>query len=78
MRVNWQVTRENPSGSINGTNAVFGLANTPITDTECVYLNGILQEPGSGNDYTISGSTITFADAPVVGDRIRVNYTIWD
>lgn len=78
MRVNWQVTREVPSGNVDGSNAVYTLANTPITGSECVFLNGLLQEPGSGNDYTISGGTITFADAPVVGDRVRVNYTIWD
>lgn len=78
MRVNWQVTREEPSGSVNGTNTVYNLSNIPINGSECVYLNGLLQEPGLGNDYTISGGTITFADAPVAGDRIRVNYTIWD
>lgn len=68
------VIRETPSGSINGTNTVFTLANTPIASTECVYLNGMLQEPGAGNDYTISSGTITYLSAPVSGDKLRVNY----
>jgi len=68
------VTRETPTGSVNGTNTSFSLANTPVVGSEEVYLNGILQEPGAGNDYTISGSTITYLTAPVTGDKVRVNY----
>lgn len=68
------VTRETPSGSVNGSNTAFTLANTPTAGTEEVFLNGILQEPGAGNDYTISGATITYLTAPVSGDKIRVNY----
>lgn len=68
------ITRETPSGSVNGSNTSFGLANTPIAGTEHVYLNGLLQEPGAGNDYTISGATITYLTAPVSGDKIRVSY----
>lgn len=68
------VTRETPSGTPNGSTTSFGLANTPIAGTECVFLNGVLQEPGAGNDYTISGATITYLTAPLSNDRIRVNY----
>lgn len=68
------VVRESPTGSVNGSNTTFSLAYTPVSGAESVFLNGILQEPGSGNDYTISTDTITFADAPVSGDRIRVSY----
>lgn len=67
------VTRETPTGAVNGSNTTFTLANTPVANTECVYLNGLLQEPG-GNDYTISGATITMVTAPSTGDRLRVNY----
>ena len=31
-------------------------------------------ESGSGNDYTISAATITFAVAPLSGDKVRVTY----
>jgi Avian adenovirus fibre, N-terminal len=68
------VTRETPTGTINGVNATFTLANTPIAGTEEVYLNGILQEPGAGNDYTIATSTITMLSVPLTGDRLRVTY----
>lgn len=68
------VTRETPTGAVNGTNASFVLANTPVSGSESVFLNGILQEPGVGNDYTISGGTITYLAAPVTGDKIRVSY----
>jgi hypothetical protein len=72
------VKRETPSGTINGSNTDFTLANTPIAGTEEVFLNGVLQDAGSGNDYQISGAVISFATAPLAGstpDKIRVNYT---
>lgn len=68
------VTRETPTGAANGTNTSFVLANTPVVGSESVFLNGILQEPGSGNDYTISVATITYLTAPVTGDKVRVSY----
>lgn len=68
------VTREVPSGTINGSTTVFTLANTPISGTEEVFLNGILQNLGVSNDYTISGGTITFNTAPLTGDILLVNY----
>jgi len=68
------VTRETPAGTQDGVNTDFTLANTPLTGTEEVYLNGQLLDSGAGNDYTISGDTITFANAPVAQDKIRVTY----
>ena len=70
------VTRETPSGTVDGSNTDFTLANTPISGKEQVYLNGLLQDVGSGNDYTISGDVITFETAPVSGDKVRVTYLI--
>lgn len=68
------VTRETPSGSINGSNTTFTLANTPTVGTEQVDLNGLQQDQGAGNDYTISGATITALTAPLTGEKIRVTY----
>lgn len=68
------VCRETPSGLKNGSNVNYTLANTPVSGTEMVYLNGILQELGSGNDYTISGNTITMAVAPLSTDKLLVTY----
>lgn len=68
------VDKETPSGSINGSNVTFTLANTPVSGSEHIYLNGILQAVGSGNDYTISGAVITMLTAPLSGERILVSY----
>ena len=70
------VNRETPTGTINGSNATFTLASTPKSGTEMVFLNGVLQDAGAGNDYTISAATITMLAAPATGDKIRVSYFI--
>ena len=72
-RVSNYLNRESPSGAVNGTNTTFNLNYTPQEGTESVFLNGILQEP-DGNDYSLANGTITFVEAPVSGDRIRVTY----
>ena len=74
VRATNYVVREIPSGAVNGTNTAFTLASAPVAGSEQVFLNGILQDPGSGNDYTISAATITMLSAPAVGDKIRVTY----
>ncbi len=65
---------ETPSGTINGSNADFTIANTPTSGTVRVYLNGLRVLAGSGDGYTISGTTITMTTAPVSGDTLRVDY----
>ena len=67
------VTGEAPSGSINGTNPAFTLANTPQVEP-AVYLNGQCKLFGTGNDNTRSGATLTFLSAPLAGDQIMVDY----
>jgi len=68
------VINETPSGTLDGNNTSFSLAYTPQSDTEQVFLNGLLQEPGVGNDYTISGSAITFIIAPETNDILLASY----
>lgn len=69
------VDRETPAGLVDGVNATYTLAGTPIVGSEHVYHNGLLMEPGTGNDYTISGATITWqTPVPLTGDKIRVSY----
>lgn len=70
-----RVTREIPSGTLNSTNMLFRIAFPPVTGSEEVFLNGLLQDVGSTNDYTISVTNITFTTPPILGDKIRVNYT---
>jgi hypothetical protein len=69
-----RVTRETPTGTINSSNTNFTLANIPVAGTEEIFRNGVLQDEGAGNDYTISGPTISFAVAPDPGEKIRANY----
>ena len=59
---------EVPSGTINGSNVTFTLANAPSPASSLqLFLNGLLQTAG-GVDYTLSGSTITYGVAPETGD----------
>jgi hypothetical protein len=58
----------------NGSTTVFALAFTPSGDNLQLFLNGILQEPGAGNDYTVSGTNVTMLTAPATGDRLRATY----
>lgn len=66
--------KESPSGSINGSNTAFTLTNSPVAGSEHVYLNGLLQLSGGGNDYTISGANITMTTAPLTGETLKVSY----
>ena len=47
------------------TAQVGGVSITPDQESVKIFLDGVFQHPGSGNAYTISGSTITFTAAPV-------------
>jgi hypothetical protein len=66
------IANETPSGTINGSNAAFTLANTP--QWLQLLLNGVVLEVGSGNDYTISGTAITMLLIPQTGDKLRAYY----
>jgi len=73
-KVGTLTANESPTGSINGSNTNFTLSAAPEANSLEVYLNGILQQPGTGNDYTVSGTQITFTAAPEVGDIILCSY----
>ena len=66
--------REVPTGDIDGVNAEFRLEHTPNGGTETVYMNGLAQQSGVGDDYTISGPTITFPEPPPVDTTLSVTY----
>lgn len=68
------VFNETPAGTVDGANAAFTLANTPTAGTVQVYKNGLRMNVGAGNDYTISGGTITFASAPPLSSILLVDY----
>lgn len=65
---------ETPSGTVNGSNTTFTLANTPVAGTVQLWIEGWKLVPGAGNDFTISGTTITLTTAPLTGERLYANY----
>lgn len=69
-----------PTGTVDGSNNVFTLASAPNPSVSLqIYRNGALQRPGSGNDYVLSGSTITFQTGatPQTGDVLLAYYRIF-
>ena len=69
---------EDESANCNGVTVAFSLASTPVTNSVQVFLNGLLQQAGSGKDYTLSGTTVTFATAPETGDVLLIHYIVND
>ena len=59
-----------------GSDTDYTLANTPVVGTVNIYWNGMLQRPGTGEDYTIDGSSIVFADAIDASDSVIADYII--
>jgi hypothetical protein len=57
------------TGTQNGVNTTFLLPFTPQNGTLSLYVNGLLQDPG--DDYTISGLTITMTTPPISTDKLR-------
>lgn len=70
------VESEVPTGTIDGTNATFNLANTPVAGSLKLYKNGMRQQAGAGNDYTLATAAITFlaGNVPQVGDVLLADY----
>jgi fibronectin-binding autotransporter adhesin len=61
------------SFSGNGSNTQYTLTRSANTNTAQVYLDGLLQDPN--NDYTFSGTTLTFTTAPLSAEAILVYHT---
>jgi hypothetical protein len=70
------ITRDIPIGVVDGKNTTFVLKETPVANSEHIYLNGLLQEPGADKDYTISGNLLIFCPdcIPQEGDLIYTTF----
>ena len=71
------VDADSPSGIVDGSNALFVLSAPPDpAGSLSVYRNGMLQK--SGQDYTLTGSTIQFVAAatPQPGDTLLASYRL--
>lgn len=59
---------ETPSGVIDGENVYFTLAHSPNPPNSlALFLGGLIQQQGAGDDYTLSGNQITYSYPPIVG-----------
>lgn len=67
------VVSETPAGDVDGVNDTFIVANEPVLILG-LYVDGLLQEEGGGNDYTVIGDTFTMVVAPLTGSKVRVSY----
>ena len=53
----------------DGSDTTLALSSTPISiNNVLIFISGILQRPTT--DYTLSGSTITFSEAPITGLKV--------
>lgn len=71
------VAGETPTGTINGTNKTFTLANTPITGA-VVLIYTPANQPTQfllyGVDFTMVGSVATLVVVPITGSSLFANY----
>jgi hypothetical protein len=68
----WAVNESN--GTPNGSTTTFTTTNTPVAGTLQVFQNGALLRAGTSWDYTFSGTTITFNQAPAGTDFLCWSY----
>jgi hypothetical protein len=66
------VKNEVPTGTVNGSNAVFTLSSAASNNEVTVTINGVKQKETT--DYSLSGTTLTFTVAPFTGAIIEVFY----
>jgi hypothetical protein len=68
------IDHETPIGVTDGINKVFELSTLPKPGSDHIYLNGLLQDPGENNDYTINEKIITFNFPPNSWSKITCSY----
>ena len=64
--------KETPSGLINSVNVTYTISTTPISASVQLFYNGQLQL--DTQDYTLSGTTITFVSPPETGSNLVIYY----
>ena len=70
------VYNEVPTGTVNGSNTTFTLAFTPAPADELrVLVNGQRLKAG-GEDFTLSGDTLTMNTAPPTNSILMVDYHV--
>lgn len=70
------VENEVPSGTIDGSNVTFTLAGNPNPDASLeLKMNGQYLKAG-GEDFTLSGTSITMVNAPPTGSLLLASYRV--
>jgi hypothetical protein len=64
------ITKQSLAG--NGSNTIFTLSTSTTEDDILVHVDGLYFHPT--DDYTVSGTTITFTAAPINSAEIRIRY----
>jgi len=67
------ITNETP---VRLSDTEYSLVEAPLAGSQSVFLNGLLQNAGGSNDYTINQNLITFAFSVDVSDVVLVNYIV--
>lgn len=65
---------ETPTGAVDGANVTFTLSKSPVTNPAhplIVFQNGLAIDSSL---YAVSGTTLTFGVAPLLGDTVYVYY----
>ena len=67
------VDYEVPAGAVNGSNTAFTIGNAPIIGSVKLFING-LRQTQSASYYSVTGTALTITDAPLIGDRVYIEY----
>lgn len=57
-----------PTGTVDGVNDTFAIANAVNTNSESIYINWLLQYPTT--HYTLTGTSLVFVTPPSIGDNL--------
>jgi hypothetical protein len=68
----YSLSSGNPAGNVDGSNVTFTLPGATTTAGCIVSINGVLQLPTSAYSIGGGGLTLTFTEAPAVGDIVDV------
>tara|TARA_R110000822_G_scaffold2734_5_gene12694 strand:+ start:7238 stop:7714 length:477 start_codon:yes stop_codon:yes gene_type:complete len=68
------IDHEIPTGLIDGTNQTFTLQQLPLSGSDHVYLNGLLQDRGIDSDYIIQDKQIIFSFLLHQGSKLKCSY----
>lgn len=69
------IDNEVPVGDLDGADVTYTLDNSPSPASSLkVYLNGIRQDEGGADDFTLTTNVITFSAAPISTDKVLADY----